>query len=327
MTGRRLAMLLPGQGSQYAGMAVELYEREPEFTSIVDEFFHHMGADGALVRDRWLRDGAGVDEGTQAQPLLFAVGYAIAKMLHDRGLRPDVLVGHSVGELAAACLAGVFDLPGAARILVGRGRALAAAPAGGMLGVAASREDVEGCVEPRWAARGVVVGAVNAPQQTVLSGPDPELSQAEQAIREAGFTARRVRATEPWHSPAMDQAAELFELAVAAEPLHRPELPIVSGRTGQRVTDEQAVDPSFWARQMAEPVLFWPALDTALEDHTVVEAGQGLAMLARRHPAVRRGGSEVISLLPSAGRPGWETWKKGLSRIDCTTLVEADDFV
>ncbi|WP_203612753.1 acyltransferase domain-containing protein, partial [Amycolatopsis sp. SID8362] len=124
MTGRGLVLLLPGQGSQYPGMAVALYEREPVFAAAADEFFAAMGPEGKLVRDDWLGDSPGVpiDDGLRAQPLLFAIGYGIGRVLLDRGLRPARLIGHSVGELAAAALAGVFDLAAAGRILAARSR-------------------------------------------------------------------------------------------------------------------------------------------------------------------------------------------------------------
>ncbi|WP_019890102.1 acyltransferase domain-containing protein [Streptomyces purpureus] len=325
MSGARpVALLLPGQGFQHAGMAVELYTREPRFTAVADEFLTALGPEGATVRDDWLAcvDGGPADRGTSAQPLLFLIGYAIGEVLASRGIRPAVMVGHSVGELAAATLAGVLDLPAAARILAARCSALEEAPPGGMLAVAGAPETVLDCLRARSVGGSVVVGAHNGPQQTVLAGPEPDLSEAERAVRDGGLVARRVRALEPWHSPAMGPAARRFGAAVAAEPLRPPTIPIVSTRTGRVVTDAEAVRPGFWAEQMAAPVLFWPALDAVLGGgaYTVVDAAPagGLATLARRHPSVRAGRSTVLPLLAPAGRDAWTVWTEGLARLEPT---------
>ncbi|HEY8982966.1 MAG TPA: acyltransferase domain-containing protein [Streptomyces sp.] len=300
MARRPLAFLLPGQGAQFPRMAVGLYESEPDFAAIVDEFFEMMGPEGKETRDDWLSESPRlpIDSGRRAQPLLFVIGYAVGRLLCDRGEQPSVLLGHSVGELAAATLAGVFDLEAAARIMAARCRALDAAPAGGLLAVAAPYSRVRDLLGARCTAGGVAVGAVNAPRQTVLAGPAEELARTEEALAAEGLTVRRVRALEPFHSPVMDEAARRFEKAVARETLKVPRIVVQSSRTARPVQPQEAVDPAFWARQMAEPVLFWPALASLLDEGplTVVETGpgQGLSAPALRHAAVREGRSEVV---------------------------------
>lgn len=168
---RPLAFLLPGQGAQYPRMAVGLYESEPEFAATVDEFFELMGPEGSEIRSDWLSASPRlpVDAGRRAQPLLFVIGYAIGRLLVNRGLRPSVLLGHSVGELAAATLAGVFDLAGAARIMSARCRALDAAPPGGLLAVAAPYGQVLDLLGARctpgewWSARSTGRGRPSSP--------------------------------------------------------------------------------------------------------------------------------------------------------------------
>ncbi|MFC8076476.1 acyltransferase domain-containing protein [Streptomyces sp. NPDC057307] len=318
---RRIVLLLPGQGSQYQGMAVPLYRREPLFADVLDTFFSAMGPEGTRVREDWLSDSpeVSIDDGPRAQPLLFAIGYAIGKVLEERGLRPAVLLGHSVGELAAAALAGVFDLPAAANILRGRSDALVGTPAGGMLAVAAAPERAAGIITPEWAARGLAVGAVNAPSQTILAGPEPELTLVEAAAKEAGLVARRVRARQPFHSPVLAEAAQKFERTIAAERLHVPRIPVTSARTARTVEPHEALDPAFWAYLMCEPVLFWQSLSglPAEGRFVFVEAGpgSGLSTVARRHPSVRAGNSEVITLLPPAGRDPWPVWEEGLKTL------------
>lgn len=321
---RQIVLLLPGQGSQYPGMATGIHARDPVFAEVIDAYFAHLGDQGARLRDDWLSGDPDVplDDGSLAQPLLFGIGYAIGRTLQRRGTMPTILLGHSVGELAAAALAGVYDLSAAARILRGRSTALVGAPAGGMLAVAATPERTASIIETEWARRGLVIGAVNAPAQTILAGADPELALAEQAARRAGLTARRVGSRQPFHSPVLAEATELFTKSIAAETLNAPHTPVMSARTGRLVSPEEAVEPRFWAGLMSEPVLFWQALSAlpAEGEFTFVETGPGtgLSTAARRHPSVRAGLSEVVCLSPGPRRDQWAAWQDGLELLDRT---------
>ncbi|MGW3290676.1 acyltransferase domain-containing protein [Streptomyces sp. NPDC001002] len=321
---RPIALLLPGQGSQHPGMGVELYGHEPEFTAAMDDFFALLGSgDGPPMRADWLagsdRSAELMDGVRRAQPLLFAVEYALGRALRARGVRPDVLLGHSVGELAAATLAGVLDLPDAARLMVARSTALAGLRAGGMLAVAAAPAELSAHLGPADHPGSVVVGALNSPRQTVLAGPEPQLSAVADGLRAAGIAFRVVRAGLPFHSPAAREAGERVTRVLAGMRLRPPCIPICSTRTGRYVTGTQALDPGFWARQLAEPVLFWPALDGLLteRDHLLVDAGPGqdLAVLARRHPAVRTGRSEVLAVLPSGAEGTLASWRGALRTL------------
>jgi [acyl-carrier-protein] S-malonyltransferase len=323
VTDRRVVLLLPGQGSQYAGMGVPIYEREPAFATVLDEFFDQGGPEGKRLRDDWLgiNPSRSIDDGVNAQPLLFALGYAIGRVLEQRGVQVHAMIGHSVGELAAAALAGVFDPQAAARLLFARAESLLDAPAGGMVAVAASPERVSALITPAWAAAGVVVGAVNSPMRTVLAGPEPELTQVEAALRAAGLSSLRVPSLQPFHSPVLEPAAARFEQAVAAEELHPPERTIISGLTGRPVEPSQACSPAFWARQLTAPVRFWDAVTSLPEDGEFcwVEAGPGnvLCASARRHASVRAGRGEVFALLPPEGgkEETWSVWADGLTRV------------
>lgn len=307
---RPVALLLPGQGAQQPGMAIGLYGHEPVFTAVMDEFFTLLGREGEELRADWLSECPRVplDDASRAQPLLFAVGYALGRTLLAHGVRPAVLLGHSIGELAAAALAGVFDLPDAAWLMSARSAAMAGVGPGGMLAVAARPEELAHLL-PDGSGGGpgaVAVGAVNAPAQTVLSGLEPQLTEVEETLREARVAARRVPARQAFHSPAVAGAADLFETAFGGVSLNAPVIRVWSTRTARPVRPHEAADAGFWAQQLAEPVLFWPALDNLLRhgDFTLVETGpgQGLSMLARRHPRVRSRRSGVVPLLPP--RPG-----------------------
>ncbi|MEU1516830.1 acyltransferase domain-containing protein [Streptomyces sp. NPDC005811] len=298
-----VALLLPGQGSQHPRMAAGLYGHEPVFTAAMDAFFDAAGPEGGPLREDWLteRPATDLDHVTRSQPLLFAVDHALGRVALSRGVRPAALLGHSIGELAAATLAGVFGVRDATGLVLDRVRRLAGAPPGGMLAVAASTAEVT-----PYLSGDVVVGAVNAPRQTVLAGPDGPLDKVDRTLREAGFTCRRVPSLSAFHSPLLEPACRGAAARFAAVDRSTPSLPVHSAYTGAPLTESDIDDPAFWARQPVAPVLFWPALEGLLAtgDHLLVEVGpgQGLSQVARRHPAVRRGTSEVISLLPA--RPG-----------------------
>jgi acyl transferase domain-containing protein len=298
--GVRVALLFPGQGAQRPGMATGLYRGDPDFRRHVDDVFARWGREGAAIRADWLAAEPVVplDDLRRSQPLLFAVGWGLGRTLLDRGLVPVALLGHSVGEVVAATLAGVLTLSAAVRVLRDRLHHLAAAPPGGMLAVAATPGDVE-----PYLGDGVVVGAVNGPRQLLLAGPDEPLARAAQRLLAAGVTCRSARSTAAFHSPAVAPAAALAEPLLRTVPLRAPRRPVFSCYTGERMTGSVATDPAYWVRQPAAPVYFAAALDAvaALRPDVFLEAGapHGLTALARRHPAVRAGGGTALAALPA----------------------------
>jgi acyl transferase domain-containing protein len=298
---RPVVLLLPGQGAQRTRMAAGLYDTEPVFTAAMDALFDALGPHGRAVRDDWLA-GRPVDSVGRAQPLLLGVNHALGRMVLDWGIRP-ALLGHSVGELSAAVLAGVLTLHDAARLLRDRVRLAAAEPPGGMLAVAASVAEVEPHLGPD-----VAVGAVNAPRQTVLAGLDGPLDAVAERLRTAGYTCRRIPSPVAFHSPALAGLAAASAPLLRALPLRPPALPLYSAYTGGRLDARTATDPEFWGRHPVDPVLFWPALERILADRRVIlldaSPGQSLSGAARRHPAVRAGDSLVAGLLPRASDTG-----------------------
>lgn len=282
--------MFPGQGAQHPSMASGLYGHEPVFTATVDSVLTHFGAE---LRTAWLA-GQPIDDAEHAQPLLFAVDLGLGAMVLDWGVRPWALVGHSVGELAAATLAGVFEVADIVRLIRDRARYFADAPAGGMLAVAASVDDVRPFLQDD-----VVVGAENAPGQVLLAGSAAPLAEVMRALQANGFTCLRAKADRPFHSPAVGPACQRMLPAFRAVPLHRPRLRLWSAYTTEPLTEPGA--PEFWCMQPAAVVRFWPTLDNILstQDVHLVEAGpgQGLSAIARRHP---RG--VVTPLLPDRFR-------------------------
>ncbi|MFD7990310.1 acyltransferase domain-containing protein [Streptomyces mexicanus] len=300
---RRVALLLPGQGAQYERMGAGLYGSEPVFTDTMDEVFAAMGTAGPALRADWLaeRPSVPVESAAWAQPLLFAVDLACGRLLTSRGIEPAALLGHSVGEMAAAVLAGVLGLRDATGLVLDRVARVAAAPPGGMLAVAATRAEVEPFLSGT-----VVVGAVNAPRHTVLAGPREPLAETARQLEAHGLHSRPVPSDTAFHSPVLAPCLAGADERVASTARAAPQITLYSGYTAAPLRSVEALDPVFWARQPMAPVLFWPALDALLSsgDHVLVEAGpgNGLGSIARRHPAVRRGASSVVTLLPA--RPG-----------------------
>ncbi|MER7871580.1 acyltransferase domain-containing protein [Streptomyces cellulosae] len=302
MDARLTALLLPGQGAQRERMAGALYGEVPEFTAPMDSFFRALGAEGARLRDEWLRPAPNpaLDDALVAQPLLFAVGHALGRWVAATAGGPQVLLGHSAGELAAACLAGVFSPEDGARLMAGRSAALTGGEAGGMLAVAGAPEGLRPLLR-----NDVAVAAFNGPRQTVLAGPAQPLAETARRLGDAGFTVRPLRSRHAFHSPVLASAADRFARSLSSIGLCAPRTDLWSGRTARRVGATEAVDPRFWADQLALPVLYWPALRALLDAEGTApglilldaSADHSLTAPARRHPAVRSGASVVVPLL------------------------------
>jgi len=311
MAQRMTVLLLPGQGAHRERMAAGLYRRQPEFTARADALFGLLGPAGDRLARQWLRPAPNpaIGDAAVAQPLLLITGYALGSAVGATAQPPDLLLGHSVGELAAACLAGVFSPADLAAVVADRASTLGREGRGGMLAVAAAPGDLDGLLEA-----GVAVAAVNGPRQLVLAGPGPGLVATTTRLRAAGVTVRSLRSDQAFHSAAMRQAADRFRAGLSRLKLSVPHTTVISARTAAPVTPAQAVDPAFWADQLALPVYYWPALRSLLDGHGTqpglvlldASADRSLSAAARRHPAVRGGASVIVPLLgpaPEAGGP------------------------
>ncbi|GAA3728963.1 type I polyketide synthase [Plantactinospora mayteni] len=292
---RQVAFLFPGQAAQRTRMAIGLYDADPVFTATMEsclELFARVGVD---LRDVWRE--AGDDELADtaiAQPLIFAVEYALAAMWRSWGIHPDVVLGHSVGELTAAAVAGVCDLPAATRLVAARAAAMAAMPPGGMLAVAAGPAEVS-------LPEGVVVAVVNGARQTVLAGDPDQLRAVADELRAVGIRSRPLRTSHAFHSPAMAPAVDRFAVAFDNVTLAEPVVPMISAATGEPV-GAQARDPLFWAGQVRQPVRFDRALDhlAATPGWTLLEVGPGdtLVTSARQHQQLGAADLLTVATLP-----------------------------
>ena len=300
-TTPRTAWLFPGQGSQHLGMARRVLEREQVFRDTFDRCARLLaGPLGTDLRDL-IHSGSPerLARTEYAQPALFAVEYALAEQLRSWGLRPDTMLGHSVGEFTAACLAGVFTLPDALRLVAARGRLMQSLPPGSMLSVALPEDAVRALVDDR---PGLDLAAVNGPEVTVVSGPHADVDALAEVLAGTQTPHRRLHVSHAFHSAMMDPVLDAFAAEVAAVDRQAPSGCFLSCVTGEQVTTEQATDPGYWARQLRDTVRFAPAAGRLLDEgHTLLaEVGPATALstLSRTLPGGR--GARVVPVLPAA---------------------------
>lgn len=307
-----LVFLFPGQGAQHVDMGKALYEHEPLFRAEVDRcaaiLQPALGLDlRTLLYPTAERreDAAAQLRATQlAQPAIFTISYATAKLWQSWGLAPAAMIGHSVGEYVAATLAGVFELEHALLILAERARLMQSMPAGGMLAVKLS--EVEASVH---AVDGIALAAVNAPQLCVLSGPLEALAALRARLTGEGVGVGvgvgvfDLHTSHAFHSSMMDPVVPAFTRIVGQYPLSAPRQPFYSSLTGAPITDTQAQDPAYWAQQLRNAVRFAPALlhCTGTAGRVLLEVGPGQNLTTSARQTIKpESQAQTIASLPHA---------------------------
>ncbi len=260
----KLVWMFPGQGAQSVDMFRDLYKRYPVFRDVIDTCSTHLapriGSDLRAIVFSGPSDGADevatktgqLSETRFTQPALFVFEYALARLWQSWGVVPDAMLGHSLGEYVAACLADVMTLEDALALIAKRGSLMQSAPAGMMLGVRTSEHALEAIA----ARHGVCIAAANAPEHTVLAGSEEAINAVAEELSAEGIKSRIVNAKHGFHSALMDPALAPFEAELKMCRLGVPRIPVISNVTGEPMTAEMTQDPEYWSRHLRSTVRF-----------------------------------------------------------------------
>lgn len=325
---RPVTFMFTGQGAQYVNMARELYQTEATFREESDRCFQylepHLGLDLRQLLYPSQADAQNAAQQLQqtaiAQPALFVIEYALAKLWMSWGVRPQAMIGHSIGEYVAATVAGVFSLKDALALVATRGQLMQQQPKGAMLSVSLSAEQVQPLL-----GKNLSFAAANAPFSSVVSGSIEAVEQLESLLAEKKVNCRRLHTSHGFHSQMMNAIVEPFTQAVKKISLKPPQIPLISNLTGTWITTKDATDPNYWGRHLRQCVQFSQGISELLHDSQTIfleiGPGQTLSTLTKQQapervvlsslPHPRDKNSDVAFLLNSLGK----LWLAGV-RVD-----------
>ena len=294
--------LFPGGGAQYAGMARDLYETEPVFAEWMDRGLDHLQAlESRDIRALWLPEQGQERQANEALrrpslqlPLIMIVEYALSRLWMSWGIHPSALVGHSMGENTAACVAGVMSFEDCIGLVHLRGTLFDTIEKGGMISVALSADELEPLL-----GDALDLGAINSPGLSVASGPITALATLEQELKRRDIDCQRIPIDIAAHSRMLDPILERFRAYLNTIPLNPPQIPITSNRTGAFMTDDQATSPDYWVSHLRGTVHFAQCLDTLSDksNRIYLEVGPGKALSALARQSEGISANQVLSSL------------------------------
>ncbi len=309
----KIAFLFTGQGSQYKGMGDQLYQTQPTFRETLDRCAAIVEPylDKSLLELLYGSSTNLLDETIYTQPALFALEYSLAQLWLSWGIVPDVVMGHSVGEYVAACLAGVFSLEDGLKLICQRAKLMQSLPQNGaMLAVMASEAEITPWLET--CKDEVNLAAINAPNSVVISGCYKAIAEIEKQLTAKAITTKRLPVSHAFHSPLMEPILTEFEQIAATINYSLPKIKLISNLTGQLVTDE-VTHPQYWCRHLRHPVRFAAGIETLdyLETNIFLEIGAKPILLSLgRQCLPKHQGCWLASL-----RPQQSDWQEMLESL------------
>ena len=339
-TAPGVVFMFPGQGSQYVNMGRDLCDSEPVFKQHFDQCCDLFSKEfGTSLRDIIFPKAGEEEKAAEqlkqtiyTQASLFTMHYSLAKLWMHWGITPDAMMGHSIGEFAAACLAGVFSLEDAVKLVANRGRMMQELPGGSMLSVRAAEEDVV-----KKLPAGCSIAANNGPQLCVASGPHEAIAKLQAELEKDGITCKLLVTSHAFHSPMMDAIVEPYRKVVEGVKLSAPRIPIVSTVTAEWLKDDEATSPKYWSDHLRATVRFAQAVKFAWSDadRVMLEVGPRTTAttLARQQSSDNKKQVAVPSLGDSAGNGNELTqllkavgglWQSGVL-IDWNSFYEREE--